>query len=452
MKTLFYFILITCLFSCLNNPNKINTTTENTLEKHSTSNFEKTTLLSTTDRPQITSSDKPKITFSEMPLLATYINELPFYAHEFPLEKTANRLVLRADTIHFLEGEEDGDYSYYYQLDTFNQEQAQFTGGWYGTAGEEDWEATYQILSDNKEAPIVLLAVQSKETFGGYQETLESNYTDLEEMIEAGNTSIDVDDLYDIAQDMTNMGRNITSLSGYYHIHHLRFWVWQKQKGQWKNITSQVFQTEMYSNLVASFPFLAENKMKNPPYPGFFLEEQMYSKEGLAQNQANWKHWLGIEELEEVLFDLNINAKAIQLEVSKNKTIRWDWNGDFFTLKNLPSPIPWKDEPCSVLDYASHKKYTFEGEIGNSPVRMDVSLNDNEIIGNYWYTENPSSKFPIKGYFEASTETTLNFYRMKKGAKREWFHAYFADCQLEGWWQHQGTMKMEDFSLKLVQE
>lgn len=443
MKTLFYFFLLFSTFSCQEHKNKINKPTKNTTEKHSTSNIKAVSIVN---------SEKRLVTFDKMPLLATYINELPFFSHDFPLKKAAERLAFRTDSIHFLEEEKEGDYSYYYQLDAFSQEQAQFTGGWSGTAGAEDWKATYQLLNDHKETPIVLLAVQLKETIGGYQADLEFNYADLEAMIKAGNTSIEVDDLYDIAEDMTNMERRITSLNGDYHSHNLRFWVWQKQKGQWKNISSQVFQTEMYTNLAASFPFLTQEKVENTPYLGFFLAEQMYSKEGLEQNQNNWKHWLGVEELEEVSFDLNINDEAIQLGVSNNKTIRWDWNGDHFTLNNLPSPIPWKDEPCSVIDYTNDKKYTFEGEIGNSPVRMEVSLNENEILGNYWYTKNPSSKFPIKGYFEASTEATLNFYRMKKGEEREWFHAYFADCQFNGWWQHQETMKIEEFSLKLVQE
>lgn len=383
--------------------------------------------------------------------MATYINELPFYEHQFPLGKARERLIFRADTIHFLE-QTDGDYSYYNQLNNLNQQQAQFAGGWYGTSGSQDWKATYQLLNNNEEAPVVLLAVQSKEAAGGYQASLESNYTDLEEMIEAGNTSIDKDDLYDLAKDMTNIGRWISSLSGAYHNHDLRFWVWQKQKGQWINITSKVFQLEMYATLTSSFPFLRQEKVENAPNSGFFLAEKMYSKEGLAQNKANWKHWFGVEELNGISFEISTNTKSIQLEISKNKTIRWDWNGHDFTLNNLPNPIPWKNEPCSNIDYSSPKKHTFVGTIADTPIKMEVSLNDGKILGNYWYVNKSNSIFPIAGDFEASTEATLRFYRLKNNVKREHFHAYFVDCQFKGWWQHQGTMKTEAFSLKLVQE
>jgi hypothetical protein len=441
MKILFYFILLISLFSCQENTNKIDTSVENTVDTLSTSNLE--------DTSSSSSANKAPITFREMPSLATYINELPFYEHEFPLKKATERLAFRADTIHFLE-EEEGDYSYYYKLDHFTQKQAQFVGGWYGTAGEQDWKASYQLLNDNKEAPIVLLAVQSKETFGGYQADLESNYSELEEMVEAGNTSIDVENLADIARGMSSIGRRIASLDNDSHIHDLRFWVWQKQKGQWKNISSEVFKPEMYTNLTASFPFLEQRKVDNPLYPGFFLEERMYSEQGMAQNQANWKHWFGVDKLNEIDIDLSLNAQAIQLEISKNKTIRWDWNGEHFTLNNLPTPIAWKDEPCSIIDYSSNKEHAFEGDIAGISIKMNVRLNENKITGNYWYTKNPSTLFPIEGSFIASTEAALKFYRMKKGEKREYFYAYFADCQFKGWWQHQATMEVEEFSLKLV--
>jgi hypothetical protein len=443
-KNLFYFILFISLFSCQTTTNKIDTTTESTIEDLSKSNRGEKLRAPT-------SYLSPRETFPEMPLLATYINELPFYGHEFPLEKVQERLILRADTIHFLE-QDEGDYSYYYQLNNLNQQQAQFAGGWYGTSGQQDWKASYQLLNDNEEAPIVLLAVQSKEAVGGYQASLEFNYAELEEMIEAGNTSIDKDALVELAKDMTNIGRWISSLNGDYHKHDLRFWVWQKQKGQWKNITSKVFQLEMYANLATSFPFLRQKKVKTPPNSGFFLSEKIYSTEGLAQNKAHWKHWLGVEELNEVTFDLSTNTQSIQLEVSKNKTIHWNWNGDYFTLNNLPKPISWKDEPCLDIDYSSTKIHAFVGTIADIPIKMEVNLNDGKILGNYWYINKPSSIFPIAGNFEASTEAIFHFYRLKNNAKREHFHAYFVDCQFKGWWQHQGTMKTEEFSLKLVQE
>ncbi|MBL4650845.1 MAG: hypothetical protein JKY03_14025 [Aureispira sp.] len=444
MKILFYFILFTSILSCQNTTNKIDTTTQSTVDSLPKSNQEKKTK---TPTPSIS----PRETFSKIPLLATYINELPFYGHQFPLEKAKERLILRADTIHFLE-QEDVDYSYYYQLNNLNQQQAQFAGGWYGTSRQQDWKATYQLLNDNEAAPIVLLAVQSKEATGGYQASLEFNYSELEEMIEAGNTSIDKDDLDELANDMTNIGRWINSLNGAYNNHDLRFWVWQKQKGQWENITSKAFQPKMYKKLTTSFPFLRQVKVKNAPILGFFLAENIYSKEGLAQNKAHWKHWLGVEKLTDVSFDLSTNTQSIQLGISKNKTIRWDWNGDDFILNNLPKPISWKDEPCSNIDYFSTKKHTFVGSIAGIPIKMKVNLNDGKILGNYWYLNNPNSIFPIAGDFEASTEATLHFYRLKNKAKREHFHAYFVDCQFKGWWQHQGTMKIEKFSLKLVQE
>lgn len=442
MKNTIYFLLLCFFSSCQNATKKMDTTTKNDTDSISNPHLGTTKITSTTSTP---------ISFNTMPLLATYINELPFYNSEFPLKKAENRLVLRADTIYFLEEEKDGDYSYYYQLNQFTQQQAQFSGGWYGTSGQQDWKATYQLLNDNKEAPIVLLAVQSKDFFGGYQETIEGNYTELKEMIEEGNTSIDEDDIDDIAQSMANMSRNIRSLDGNYHIHELRFWVWQKQETQWENITSKVFQPEMYAKLETAFPFLEQNKVEEAPIPGFFLQEKIYSEEGLTENKTNWKHWLGVEELTEVNFNLSINSQAILFETSKNKAIRWDWNGEQFTLNNLPKPIAWKDEPCAIIDYSSNKKYTFIGDITDIPIQMEVSLNNGKILGNYWYTNKPNSKFSIKGDFEASTEASLNFYRMKNNQKREWFHAYFTNCQFKGWWQHQETMATKEFTLKLVQ-
>lgn len=423
-----------------------NVTTRNAVDSISSTNLE-------TSKTRANSYHSTTETFKELPLLATCINELPFYGSEFefPLNKAKNRLALRADTIYFLEKFKDSDYSYYYQLNQFSQQQAQFAGGWYGTSGRQGWTATYQLLEDNEEAPVVLLVVQSKEFYGGYQAEVESNYEELQRMIKEGNTSIDEDNIVDIAKSMASR-RDITTLDGSNHIHELRFWVWQKQETQWKNITSKVFQPKMYAKLEAAFPFLEQDKVEPSPIPGFFLEEKIYTNEGLVANKTNWKHWFGVEELDEVDLNLSINSQSILLEISKNKVIRWDWNGAQFTLNNLPEPIAWKDEPCSIIDYSNNKKYTFVGDIANIPIQMEVSLNDGKILGNYWYESRPDSKFPIKGDFKASTEASINFYRMKNNKEREHFHAYFADCQFKGWWQHKETMVMEEFTLKLVQK
>jgi hypothetical protein len=444
MKTILYGILFISLFSCYNNSDNDNND-KDTIDSISSSNLEANSTAS---------PEAPTETFSKMPLLATYINELPSYNGQFPINQPAKYLALRADTIHFLNQEEDGDYSNYYELNHFTQQQAQFKGGWYNTSGSKSWHTTYQLLNKNEAAPIVLLAMQSKETFGGYQEDLEFNFHDLKELIKAGNKNIptEEDALFEIAKSMTNIDIKKSSLYDDHHVHDLRFWVWQKQDGQWKNISSKVFQPEMYTKLEASFPFLVQKKVDSPIHPGFFLAEKMYSKEGLAQNKANWKHWLGVEELDKVSFDLAIDTKTIQFKASENKALHWDWDGERFTLNNLPKPITWKDEPCLAIDYSSNKKYSFVGNISKIPIQMEISLNNGKIQGEYWYTNSPHNKFPVEGSFEASTETKLDFYRIKNNQQREWFNGYFSNCEFKGWWQHQGTMATEEFSLKLVQE
>jgi hypothetical protein len=76
MKTLLNFILLISLFSCQDTTNRTDTTTSDTVNPLSESNFEEILTVST--------SKKPPATFNEIPLLAAYINELPFYDHEFP--------------------------------------------------------------------------------------------------------------------------------------------------------------------------------------------------------------------------------------------------------------------------------------------------------------------------------------------------------------------------------
>lgn len=443
MKILFYFALILVLCSCQNAVNK-----ENMKENSAPSN--NTTLHSKTISDSSSNSTTP--TFNTLPPLAQYINELPFFSYHFPLEAPKTRLQLHADTIQFLEGVEDGDYSYYYNLRKASTTNIQFEGGWYGTSGEQDWVSHYQLLNSKDGHPIVLLAVQSQESYGGYQEEIEFHYNDLKELIAQGNTSIpdDEDALSRIAQDMANVGRSIRTLNGTYQKHDIRFWVWEKKKGTWHNISSQVFSSQMYARLEAALPFWAQNKVLQPKHSGFFLIEKTYSKEGLTQNQNHWKHWLGVEQLDQVNFNLNIHASSIVLEFSPNKHIRWDWNGAQYTLNNLPTPIPWKDEPCTKIDYSSSKKYIFAGKIGETPIQMEASFNYGKLQGFYWYPNRPHRKLPIEGNFEASIEATLNFYRIKNNEQRERFNGYFANCQLKGWWQHQETMEIMPFSLELV--
>lgn len=444
MKNLPYIFLITsCLFSCQNNTNKVDATI-NSLDSTQLRSHNQVKNVSTV----------PSKKFDAMPLLATYINELPFYQNEFPLKEAADRLAFQTDSVYFLEEEEDGDYSFYYKLNFCTQKQAQFAGGWYGTAGEQDWIANYQLLNNNQERPIVLLTVQSKERFGGYASNLESNYSELEEMIEEGNTKISTDeeDLVQIAEKMTQAGRYKHSVNDHYHLHELRFWVWQKQGNDWINISQEVFNTDMYQQLEASFPFLIQDQVEKPLIPGFFLREKIYSKEGWDQNKEHFKEWLGVSNPNETIFHLKVNVNSIQFECSPNKTIQWNWNGKQYTLKGLNKPILWKDQPCPTLDYSSEKVHLFTGQIGETPIKMKVRLDQGKIKGKYWYSNKPNSIFPIEGDFSPSTEADLIFYRIKNDQQRESFSYYFNNCEFNGWWQHQETMAIEEFTLKLVDE
>lgn len=450
MQNVFFLLLtFSCFFGCQSNNNKVDATINSSdSTKLRSQNEIKKSLRIPSKKVQ------PSEKFNALPLLATYINELPFYQNEFPLNEAAERLAFRADSVYFLEGEEDGDYSYYYELNFCTQKQVQFIGGWSGTAGDQNWVANYQLLDDHQKRPTVLLTVQSKETFGGYAENLESNYLDLKKMIAEGNTKIPTDEnvLVQIAEKMTQVGRYKGSLNDSYNLHQLRFWVWQKQGDEWKNISKDVFNPTMYKDLETSFPFLAQDQVATPSIPGFFLQEQFYSEEGVAQNKEHFKAWLGVNDPLETSFKLTVNPDNIQFECSKNKTIQWDWNGKEYTLNDLNSHIQWQDQPCSLIDYSSDKQYIFAGNIGNIPIKMSVRLDQGKIRGTYWYSNKPNSIFPIEGNFTPSTEADLNFYRIKNNQEREAFSCYFNNCEFKGWWQHQETMSIEEFTLKLVSE
>lgn len=433
MTPLFFVLLFTTIFNYQNTTDRTNTVAENCMERLSESHAKENTT---------------------PPLLLTYINELPFYDGEFPLKKVQEGYQWISTNKASSDEKEEEDFFDGYKVNHINDQQIQCTGGWFGTAGSQEWKATYQLLNEDKTAPIVLLAVQNKESIGGYFADIEFNYDDLKAMIAEGNTSIDENRLIELAEQITDMDYMDvkSSLDGGCHKHDLRFWVWQKQKGQWKNITDEVFQPAMYTQLMTSFPFLTQAEVRNATFSSFSLAEKMYVEDNLVQNKAHWKHWLGVEDLAQVSFDLKIRSKAIQFEISKNKNIQWNWDGEIFNLDQLPNPVLWENESCSNIDYSSNKKHTFVGTIADIPIKMEVYLNNGKISGKYWYIKNPKSKFPIEGNLETSSENTLSFYRIKNEKQREHFWAYFVDCEFRGWWQHQETMKTEEFSLKLVQE
>lgn len=442
----FLYLICLILISCEASTSSDDETSSNLEENSATTMPDQESL-----RPISTSSENINVSFDEMPLLATYINELPFFEGcnygELMLQEAApKRLVFNNNKLEYPEG--GGDYSSYNRLTAFKETTASFEGGWEGTGGSQAWTCTYQLLSANPSNPMVLVAGQSLEEMRDFEARIEEENNLIEQLSGQGA----IGNVNKIARNMLDRDYiNRRSLKNGFEDHTLSFWVWQKKDGKWENITLSLFDERMYQQLHEHFPFFSKST-SNKAYKqeGFYLEEDFYTEEALLINKSNWSAWFGVKQLEDITFDLKTEENDILFECSKNKTIRWEWNGKAYHLKNLPKKTPWLNNPCADIDFSANNEHNFRGKIGTYKIEMTVRLNEEKISGEYWYNNKTSSKFPVEGIFHPKADQKLTFYRIKKGKQKESFVCYFIDCQLKGWWQHEGTKQIEKFELTLV--
>jgi len=385
--------------------------------------------------------------YSELPALAHYINELVFWEDE-SFEAPKERLKLQTNRVVFSE-------EYETELDTFASEFARFTGGWSGTSSIENWTTTYTLLNADSE-PIVLVTRYSTESYRDYESYMEDRQ-EIED--ELADRDVEEGKIMDIAEKMLKRSsmKNAISLSGEdIDATKISYWAWQKKNGQWVNISEDVFSAEMIQKLNSHFPFFEADFDASSEQKGLYLAEKKYQKHLLQANSNNWLTWFGIKNLKELNLKVELEGDDILLHCSKHKSIRWEWNGANFDLKDLPGKVKWLTNPCTAIDFNAGGDYKFKGTIGDKhDIEMQVNINAKgkklNMTGEYWYLNQPDSKFPVKGELYKDAAKQITFHRLKSGKEREVFNCYFSNCGLEGWWQHLGNMDINKFQLKLVQ-
>jgi hypothetical protein len=385
--------------------------------------------------------------YSELPDLAHFINELVFWEDEV-FEDPAERLKLETNRVVFAE-------EYETELDTFASNFARFTGGWSGTSGIKEWITTYSLLNNDSE-PIVLVTRYSTESYRSYESYIEHRQ-EIEDQLTDQN--IEENKITDIAEKMLERStmQNTMSLSGeYLDATKISYWAWKKKNDQWINISENVFSSDMVEDLNTHFPFFEADFDASSKQKGFYLAEKEYPKHILQANSKNWLTWFGIKKLKELDLKVKLEGDDILLNCSKNKSIRWQWNGVNFDLKNLPGKVKWLTNPCPSIDFNTGGDYKFKGTIGDKhdiEMQINISSKDKKLnmTGEYWHLNQPDSKFPIKGELYKDAAKQVTFHTLKSGKKREVFNCYFSNCGLEGWWQHLGNMDINKFELKLVQ-
>lgn len=398
--------------------------------------------------------------YDELPLIATYVNELNaiediFKTSDWDFEYISSVLItLEDNTITYSNDAYDPT-----DLVNLTDSVVHFSGSDGGTAGGEDWEIYYHLLSNAPTPTMIIAFARYRYVRNGLEEIYEDQQ-EYEKQLEQTqqalmNKGIEQKSALDIATKMLIREGEDPEYGNYYgdlDQHDFYLMAWQKKDNKWSNTTPEFFDNHLATTLQQHLPFV---KIQAKSTRLTFNEQDWLPLQAKV-NQENFDFWQNAD-LHDWTIKVN-QSNALELNYTDEKKLPLSWRlfDDKSSIRNLPAIRQVVHSPCPAIDFNTTDSYTFEGKIGTKhSIKMEVTLTPNkkglELTGEYWYINKPNSKFPVQGILASQLDKESAFHRYKNKQQREYFACYFADCQLTGWWQHLGNYTIDKFTLQLVQ-